>query len=107
MTRGRSLLKRFIGDDLHNRILSIDFDDLKDLILSYDFDSTEIFKTFKNSIDFFSYNIEPDIYVSYLVWVYRIIFENYPNKEIWESTLNNWSIDEIESFIIESITPIV
>jgi len=105
MKPGRSLLKLYINDNLHDEIINMTEENLFKLITSTDFNSTDTFETFKFSTKIFAYNIDRDIYVSYLVLLYKKIFEIYPDEEIWKSQLDEWTIEEKQSFILNTISP--
>jgi hypothetical protein len=106
MKPGRSLLKFYLKDRLHNEIINKSDENLHHLISDSDINSTETFETFKFSTKIFVYNIDKDIYVSYLVWLYKKIFEIFPNEEIWKNQLDEWTIEEKQNFILKAISPI-
>ncbi len=108
--RGRYLLKEFINlrDNNHEELLIMSQDELLDLISSNNFEESEIFSVFNSSINMFSFEINNNItHVSYLIWLYKSIYNLYPEDGDWNNQLNNWKEGEKIEFIKNIIIPVI
>jgi len=108
--RGRYLLNEFINlsNENHEQLINMTQDELLELISSNNFEESEIFSVFNSSINMFGYEINNNItHVSYLILLYKSIYNLFPEVADWNNQINNWKEEEKIEFIKNNIISVV
>lgn len=108
--RGRYLLNEFINvsNKNHEQLINMKQDELLELISSNNFEESEIFSVFNSSINMFGYEINNNItHVSYLILLYKSIYNLFPEVADWNNQINNWKEEEKIEFIKNNIISVV